>query len=75
MESTSPLLAPAGIDYAYVCISCGNGRRALVDARPYSDAECWSMHEGVCDCCGQTTGLAHVRDFRRPWHQPLRQSK
>jgi hypothetical protein len=65
-------IRPREWDFTYVCLPCGDARRALVEAPPYSDCEVWSMHTGPCDCCGETRALAHVRDFRRPWNLPLR---
>jgi hypothetical protein len=62
---------PEGQDFVHVCFPCGHAERARRVVNPIPDWEVCTAWEGVCDCCGKTTGITHVRDFHRPWHRPL----
>jgi hypothetical protein len=69
-----PMLSatPKAWEYEQVCFACANAQREKVVIAPIPDWEVFSCWEGICDHCQQLTGVAHPRDFGRPWHKPLK---
>lgn len=59
-------------EYETVCWPCVTAQRARVLCAPIPEWEVHTAWDGNCDCCGQFTGVSHVRNFHRPWHKALR---